>query len=46
MKGGNEEFLDIFCQDSRKKSKKTGVERRGICAVPTIQNMVQAETTT
>ena len=50
MKGGKtriyKEFLDIFCQDSRKKSKKTGVERRGICAVPTIQNMVQAETTT
>ena len=39
-RGKNKEFLDIFCQNSRKKSKKTGVDRRGICAVPTIQNMV------
>ena len=45
-RGKTRNFLIYFCQDSRKKSKKTGVERRGICAVPTIQNMVQAETTT
>ena len=26
------EFLDIFCQDSHKKSKKTGIDRRRLCA--------------
>ena len=32
MNGKNEEFLDIFCQDSSKKARKTGVERRRFCA--------------
>ena len=37
MKGGKtriyKEFLDIFCQDSRKKSIKNWIERRGIPCV-------------
>ena len=42
MKGGKtriyKEFLDIFCQDSRKKSKKIWVERRGIPCVFIVLN--------
>ena len=44
-RGGNKEFLDIFCQDSRKKSKKTWIERRGICTVLAVQSMVLCRST-
>ena len=42
MKGGKtriyKEFLDIFCQDSRKKSIKNWIERRGIPCVFIVLN--------